>query len=122
MTRRRIIVWTIILTWRLGRCCRFWSIGNGFPVLVTWTLSSVVDAGRTVASIFWCEFHLYILADRFGNQSERFKAIILKTFEIELSDKAGCFKGSIWFISPTYFRNFASDQWLYGLAILICRL
>ena len=102
MTKRRLIIWTIILTW-LG-------LGSLLSVVVDWQWFSSVgylgfskqvdDADWIVAPIFWCEFYLYLLADWLAARSERFKAIYIEDhFEIELSEEgwAAVFqRHSIW--------------------------
>ena len=127
ITKRRVIVWTIILTW-LG-------LGSILSIVVDWQWFSSVGYldffqtklmmqillwflffGVSFGYIFW---QLGVAA-----QSERFKAIYIEDhFEIELSEESwgAIFKGGRYALSllpAISFGNFASDQWLYGLALL----
>ena len=127
MTRRRIIIWTIILTW-LG-------LGSILSILVDWQWFSSVgylDFFQTKLLMqvglwllfFGASFTYIFWQIGLAAKSERFKAIYIEDhFEIELSEEgwAAVFKGIRYGLSllpAISFGNFASDQWLYGLAIL----
>ena len=127
MTKRRVIIWTIILTWLgLGLgivdCCRLavvfecWVLGFFQTKLMMQIGLWLLFFGMSFTYIFW---QIGLAA-----RSERFKAIYIEDhFEIELSEEgwAAVFKGIRYGLSllpAISFGNFASEQWLYGLAVL----
>ena len=127
MTKRRVIIWTIILTW-LG-------LGAVLSIVVDWQWFSSVGYldffqtklmmqiglwilffGMSFTYIFW---QIGLAAGVSGSRLSTLR----DHFEIELSEEgwANVFKGIRYGLSllpAISFGNFASEQWLYGLAIL----